>query len=125
MKLELKHISGYLPYGLKIKVGITSIATLTGGVTSAETIGIDYLLTNDAYKPILKPLSLKVIREIFRDLDLAHDVANGTIYFETSIRVTETHWYPKWLLDECYKRHVDISGLIKKGLAIDINTLNK
>jgi len=57
MKLELKHLSPYLPYELKIRCGEISHPILTCSDTNEFEIAIKEVFINSAYKPILRPLS--------------------------------------------------------------------
>src|SRR6478735_6118164 len=126
MKLELKHLAGYLPYGLK-------------GISTEENLGIEIvkgysiygkndticLATNvddidlELFKPILRPLSdlTKEDLHIF-SVDFRIAIKSGDkFYVEHYITLSEAEWL--------YENHFDIYGLIKNNLAIDINTLNK
>ena len=132
MKLELKHLSPYLPYGLKY---IHLDDTEHIGRLSINTI--KKVLQRTHIKPILRPLS-----------DLTEMVDYGT--FKT--RYWDYLRYDKWQIDgegydwdellefaqsekgydflphgifqDLIKAHFDVFGLIDKGLAIDINTLD-
>ena len=66
-KLELKHLAPYLPYRLKMKVGLTSLAVVTTDKTDSEHIAVEYALENKAYKPILRPLS-----DLVKNIDLGN-----------------------------------------------------
>ena len=153
MKLELKHLAAYLPYGLKILVpeDIKGIDTgffdiewdndncISSGVY--EVTGINYensflpdcVMFRNGYlqiencKPILRPLS-----------DLTEEIEVGGERF-----VPNLHPYFKYLIhceldiflrdipysldyrqySKLTEWHFDIYGLIEQGLAIDINTL--
>ena len=113
MKLELKHLAPYLPYRLKIQYKFDGfeicISPMVASMTSnsfAKEIPINTVLSdNKSFKPILRPLS---------DLN---DEENNT---------------PEYLQGCCYSyvtylisQHYDVFGLIEKGLAIDINTLDE
>lgn len=124
MKLEIKHLAGYLPYGLK---GIYS-----GRETEIEFISKDGLLTNDSFqhhlnysefKPILRPLS-----------DLTKDIEVNGEKFVPSIKVyglidiydfSDIKELSFETAEQLLEWHFDIYGLIDSGLAIDINKLNK
>ena len=140
----LKQLAPYLPYGLKIKVGITDVAILTASTTTSDFIAIDYVVANDAYKPILRPLSDLTdakIQEYFVgcDLDVIRNkeqiIINWSMYNQWKeerinlividlLGQKERHLpmsasLYNWLL----KHHFDVFGLIDKGLAIDVNTI--
>lgn len=132
MKLELKHITPYLPYELKIFEPLQSkglILDLKMTTYNSERIGLPFLFEHGFYKiqyglPILRPLSDLTKDEfeelydsmsyntkmlILRDDNLHYNWAESTPYFDF-----------KKLLEN----HFDVFGLIEKGLAIDVNTLN-
>ena len=128
MKLELKHLAPYLPYGLnwfcldEDSREIEHLPTVKIYDLEKQTIeigGMDIDLSDLPYpdgltiKPILRPLSdlqnkehenRKVDREYIIEADADADLS-----------------YYEW----CYllENHFDVFGLIKKGLAIDINTI--
>jgi hypothetical protein len=122
MELQLKHLAPYLPYQLKILDGWGDIKIL------------DYsYLKNPHCKPILRPLSdLGKYIDSFQLID-----SFDTVYCE----ITNTlKLFPhggfnnvEWsflidnyiLLQKLFELHFDVFELIEKGLAIDINTLNK
>lgn len=121
MKLELKHLAPYLPYGLKIGAvkDFEGIREVNGSNNCSKYVNIDAVVRLQ-YKPILRPLS---------DLDKV----NG---FSLSDMITHGYhnpfWQPenfdvKYLMHLDFEKltswHFDIFGLIPAGLAIDINTL--
>lgn len=120
MKLELKHLAGYLPYGLKYEWS-NSIYYYE----HCSSRDFDY----ENSKPILRPLSyltkeIEVYGEKFvpiKEYDYLRfdEISNykggsNTLNF---IQVREQN--------VLLELHFDIYGLIEKGLAIDINTLKK
>ena len=156
MKLELKHLAGYLPYGLKItKEDWGKIFKMDNDGTTLNCIGIDYILNVNA-KPILRPLldltkEIEVNREKFVPyIELAKKYAEISGYNE-DIRIFRNKCYcysesseiefrfngrdfilngklvnaQHHLFLKLHEWHFDIYGLIEKGLAIDINTINK
>jgi len=148
MKLELKHLAPYLPYGLKCQYeGIVN-----GGEISKK---------RKEYKKENEPF---VNWSYFRDID---EIKGLKIAPLKSIRVYKKYWVatcgiynkgqkgfysgigikpilrplsdiqdddintPEYLQECCYsyvqhllEQHYDVFGLIPQGLAIDINTLN-
>jgi hypothetical protein len=118
MNLELKHLSPYLPYNLKFYNLIVGKTLKMIGCEFTHELRIR--LTDGLYaydvckiKPILRPLcdlqnkeheNRKVDREYIIEADADADLS-----------------YYEW----CYllENHFDVFGLIKKGLAIDINTI--
>ena len=121
MKLELKHLAPYLPYGLKF----IDIPEGWNQQRELNTHTIDWLLTDG--KPILRPLSDLTKSEL---IELRFDEGNDTLlwsannvesykdfiqFYETDLTYSVLVW--------AYKKHLDVFGLIEKGLAIDINTI--
>jgi len=123
MKLELKHLAPYLPYGLKIaNIGTNIIREFTYELQTPSDIkrkvSIQLLLsTNHINKPILRPLS-DLMEEIEGKEALIYIIGSNTI----SQGVKNLPYYKIVIL---LKNHYDIFGLIEKGLAIDINTIKK
>jgi hypothetical protein len=128
-KLEIKHLAPYLPYNVNIYGG-SMIWDLKG--ICAEFKGEIYVnmesgsfKNNNAsmtdYSLILHPLSdltkekLSKYYKQLMDSDLER-VIRDTIEYPLNQSYTYT---TEFLL----KNHYDIYGLIKKGLAININTL--
>ena len=126
MKLELKHLAPYLPYGLKIycdfedgDIMICQLECL--GEEEAFLDGSDWhYKTNTAYKPILRPLSDLTDDQIL-ELDNYH---NFSIIHYSDIKTDPTR-YPYTIVQKLLEWHFDVFGLIDAGLAIDINTLEK
>ena len=117
MKLELKHLAPYLPYGLKyIDKDSKKLETMRSISTEINLIDMGWGNAHDLkeFKPILRPLS-----------DLTEEyVSKKTIEdykFCSSIDITKCLTYHS--LTYLLSLHFDVFGLIEKGLAIDINTL--
>ena len=139
MKLEIKHLAPYLPYGLKAVDYFDGIRLIREIVT-ANIIGFTDCSTKA--KPILRPLS-DLTKEIehngerFVPID---ELWNQTLeqidsntyddyFFNKDLKTT---WICKEnilqleyvVVDKLFEWHFDVFGLIDAGLAIDINTLN-
>lgn len=132
MKLELKHLAPYLPYGLKwalveaypegTEVTTHKMSSLSTDLEGHEEWwnmdGDNYLLTDD-YKPILRPLSDLKSHELYPlikdNLGFKYDDLKGGSTYNSSFGIVE----------RLISYHFDVFGLIDKGRAIDINTLNK
>jgi hypothetical protein len=146
MKLELKHLSSYFPYGLKVRFDTEKYKDthqhdlvgldLDSSVKVKTHIGIVVGFSKiDRIKPILRPLSdlQKLIVEEFEKYDgLRYGKPNHKIinlfceengYYGDVVNIDLTR-----LPYECaiyiFENHYDFFGLIDKGLAIDINSLN-
>ena len=96
-KLELKHLSPYLPYGLRIDYGYTNPINNTRFNFKLNGTNISKILSFSEWKPILKPIDFKIEYELRR-------------------------WDS---FEKLFSEHYDVFGLIPKGLAIDINTLEQ
>ena len=146
MDLEIKHLAPYLPYGLKLQYIVREKVEKTGTMISlsnyeCEThptrVSIDF--DNEEhiwmFKPILRPFS-DLDKPIKRDVNLTVNpsIAFGLVKDEegiwcdefsadygesptAKIDVTQMNF---WL----FEYHFDVFGLIKAGLAVDINTLS-
>lgn len=144
MKLELKHLAPYLPYGLKIN--INGMETTLTGIKQTYR---DSLLINHSFmvwesltenkKPILRPLS-----------DLTKEIECNGEKFTPIYKLRKYGFYtvknddyfirregsfggwsgfenceslPFFIIQLFLEWHFDVFGLIDAGLAIDINTL--
>lgn len=180
LKLEVKHIAPYLPYGLKgvlirdIRDTFTDeewcrdVENFNKGVIwdyagyvdedlelplgegefSGFLIRKEYAYTSADYdvKPILRPLS-DLLNEIEVDgekiipiewFEIGDEDNNSNEYDFGNIRIirslkslakngslNDIIFLPYGLIQKLIEWHFDIFGLIEKGLAIDINTLNE
>jgi len=116
MKLELKHLAPYLPYGLKIQsCNIETVIGLKNNCVIVEEFSFPYPICN--CKPILRPLSELTTEFINSD--------NFLKEFQPEFIVGNRYEWSYGFVDRLFQLHFDIYGLIEKGLAIDINTLNK
>lgn len=132
-KLELKHLVPYLPYGLKYlspKRTPTSIFDWAKEET-IEEMGcismIAILRHGEQGKPVLRPLSeIKSIEEISEQFSEYswESFQNSFFLFEFPCLNAFDH-VNYTIVELCFKHHLDIFGLINKGLAIDVNTIDK
>ena len=130
MKLKIKHLALYFPYDLKLMVEIEGI--LDREIKSLKWINYYRTDYSNIY-PILRPIS------DFGDSDDTKKV----LEFIGSEKWCEVYdyYFNVWFDDLCnidklilqapfeifqyfLANHFDVFGLIKKGLAIDINTLS-
>jgi len=148
MKLELKHLAPYLPYGLTwfcldqdsrefeqlptVKVVDLANEVLEVGGMEVDISELPYP-NGLTIKPILLPLSdiFKTIK--CQDLTYLDDLSqSGASHFDDQlirdIEITPSAEEIRLLSYDClqvlFKNHFDLFGLIDKGLAIDINTLH-
>lgn len=132
MKIELKHLAGYLPYGVKVKWNNTSYEMISLRLNERCQL-VDYY-TEEVYgvklehiKPILRPLSdltkeIEVNGEKFVPIEII-DKRNNLSVLETTKDTDLIDCLPYWVINYFLEWHFDIYGLIENGLAIDINTL--
>jgi len=120
MKLELKHLAGYLPYGLKIQNGkeydiVTGYDN--GRIISMFRVNLENFTCIEYVKPILRPLSDLITHSEFVDkYHYSFDKKEGFMVKrrnETYTRIEE--------LEYLFKNHFDIYGLIENNLAISIH----
>ncbi len=134
MKLELKHLAGYLPYWLKLKIN-TPLGTFDRKFELDCGHDFNLHLLERNVKPILRPLSdLKkyigdfCFEEWVNESSGVEELEQYTscIYKKLSDgSPVNLHHLPYRIIKKMYEYHFDIYGLIDAGLAIDINTLNK
>lgn len=131
MKIELKHLAPYLPYGLKIQgqtnFEIAELSCVTDTSVNIRGRGFSYGMWADIFdiKPILRPLSFyykgltggKVMDMLGCALSEVHEIWD---LFTGEIKLSDIK---KSTYDVICRNHIDMFGLIKEGLAIDINTL--
>ena len=121
MKLELKHLAGYLPYGLKVKFINGDIEEIEG-FRNFKKSNVFYKAkygnpcsTDLPFKPILRPLS-----DLTQHAFSVWGISKKRFYKEL-----KNGDLPYIILNELYEWHFDVHNLIPNGLAININDLNK
>jgi len=125
-KLELKHLVGYLPYGLKIFVCDNKWNMTIDDEMESGTICLCDVIENK-HTPILRPLS-----DLTKEIEVNREKFVPVIEYDY-LRFEEISTFKgscnamKFIqareLELLYEWHFDIHGLIEKELAIDINTL--
>lgn len=150
MKLELKHLAGYLPYGLKIYW--EDFEKNTKVPWELKGHNIDFAIENKN-KPILRQLSdltkeIEVngekfvpIEELYKiqwdgthhlsdknkyytvDLGLFAKCSHNSTAMETSINIKYPLNNNYWKIEKLLEWHFDIHNLIENNLEININTL--
>jgi len=126
MKLELKHIVPYLPYGLKIMTdydGVQEVSSLPDfyhvSYYNKETDAGD-----DPHIKSVRPIlhSLSDLTQDSKDYMKFSGDACLSICEESHLwNLTESWSYDD--VSKLFELHYDVFGLIEKGLAIDKNTL--
>jgi len=126
-KLELKHISPYLPYGINAIL----LEQLNGSNRFQQTdcfvIGAseDYIYTDSFFdevyyheiKPILRP-----IEELY---DSSTDFGIKIVHyfnFRTNVKL-DCKNFPYHVMEQLFKNHFDVFGLIDKGLAVSYSDI--
>ena len=122
MKLELRHLAPYLPYGLKCQWFRTEDQTL---VTNELNITDYYwLIGRQHFQPILRPMSDFKPGEGASTWAIEVDkMFNYNVYMLSGYSHVKTERYPYVVFNYLIENHFDVFDLIDKGLAIDINTL--
>lgn len=127
-KLELKYLAPYLPYGLTGLLNETNDDCFIIGASE------DYIYTDSSFdelyytdiKPILRPLSdIKNFEDIMDEFsEYSWEMfENAFFVLKRALNCFDSITYT--IAELCFKHHLDLFGLIEKGLAIDINTLEK
>ena len=124
MKLTIEHLAPYLPYGLKAENCLKKIVEIKGLHYGSDSVSNElWIFQEETYmrgylyecKPILRPLSDLTIEDAY------HCDYPDEGHLERSLQSGHAPYFV-WL--ELVKEHFDVFGLIEKGLAIDINTLD-
>lgn len=153
-KLELKDIAGYLPYDLMCLVDKWNESQLLTGIKSNGLyffgeIGIADICL-DKINPILRPMSditKKIVIEgynkcnpftpLIKIAEACYPEFKGWRIDDEGRAYTRDNGYPHWIsisdvelstyeiFDMLNQWHFDYRGLIKKGLAVDINTIKR
>ena len=123
-KLELKHIAPYLPYSLQ---GLLIEKNDDCFIVGASE---DYVFTDSFYDE----LDYSEIKPTFRPIeDLYNENTDCGIKivqyfnFRTNSKIDYTN-FPYKVMEELFRNHFDVFGLIPKGLAVtylDVARLNK
>lgn len=132
MKLETKHLAPYLPYKLK---GIYEMSSKQKQETLQAIDTLGKCRTDEdlrwfeikMFKPILQPLFNDnfdytiFLMDNFPEekwADAYNDIMNGVGF---GVKIEQIPYEHHEFL---FENHIDVFGLIEKGLAIDINTLS-
>ena len=146
MKLEFKHLAPYSPYKLNYFIdfedGDVAVYEMIGLFSDSGEVyldGYEANLDSTNCKPILRPLSdltkeievdgCKFVPIMVLELD-SHTLSVNQYSNHLEIRGVESN---EWtyaidvyteIMCKLFEWHFDVFGLIEKGLAMDINTLN-
>lgn len=138
-KIELKELAPYIPYELKaIDIRTKEIRTVTWThfTYDLKYVGMNHLLCQGLiiaeHKPILRPLSdlsqIELLTAGFNShIDyLTHELqnkANESRIGGDGKKLWRVEAAPYEMVVYLLKNHFDVFGLIRQGLAIDINSL--
>jgi hypothetical protein len=141
MKLELKHLAAYLPYGLKCKI-LNYKSDYVGekdGVIDGYYFyaGEPHFYLNNGKSRGNAGKSLDHIKPILRPLSDIYNFKYKPRYGNNEFLITEVipievieviecgniDEIPHYCFKLLVKHHFDVFRLINKGLAIDINTI--
>ena len=134
-ELLLRDLCCRLPYGVKCSFGVDdAIYEITGinptccGASEIQATHIKSSINGDfslsSCKPYLFPLSsmTEEQREEYKSLCIKETSERADFY---GIIFSQDYYYDTVeSIDFLYKNHIDIRGLIPKGLAIDTTNLN-
>jgi len=145
-KLELKHLAPYLPYNLKVFDDYYSEIRYLAALAFSDcgiVKQLHYPSQTREYneiKPILHPLS-DLTKEIehngekFVPIEWLNEnksvrlikVINTGRYevFSENTGTTNIRFWEYCIIEKLFEWHFDVFGLIKDGLAIDINTIKQ
>ena len=141
MKLELKHLSIYLPYDLQIIRVLSPIKNEKNIMTGITEKGIFYNqyshVPYNHIKPILRPLedlffNLSIKNENQKPFEYLEDFADTEterMFLDiienqnTKFILEKIQYAPLSFIQKLLEWHFDIFGLINAKLAVDINCL--
>lgn len=144
-EIELKYISPYFPYNLKLtnynKTAIFELLTLSKSL-DIDVIDINetwnyenhktYNIKHSKFLPILKPieeLSKKIIEEFYcYNKNLSHDEKIIELFCEENgvddlLENIDLKTLPYNCIEYMFKNHYDFFGLIEKNIAINYKEL--
>ena len=121
MKLEIKYLAPYLPYGLKAKNCFNELAGIKGFQYGNDSVNNElYIfvknkmyLTGYLYqcKPILFPLSQ------FVKFTFSEEVEECLLNYSADFILNQTNRLPYFIIQEFLSNKIDVFGLIEAGLA--------
>lgn len=117
-KLELKHLAPYLPFKLKTFRLFHFNGEDNVFIETMDSHNFTAMFNDSRKKPVLRPLS-----------DLSNDAVAYQIYIsdhdKNMLNTGRFGCITYGLSKKLFEWHFDVFGLIPKGLAIDINTIEK
>ena len=129
MKLEIKHLAPYLPYGLKAKFkaknkktcrkyvkGTISVMYSDCSICCYDTVNA----TPDKFQPILRPLSYYADIDSDAMNDLNCDLSDQIQISEFASKRISLSAISVSAYNICLSNHIDVFGLIDQGLALPL-----
>jgi hypothetical protein len=129
MKLEIKHLAPYLPYGLKAKfqaknkktcrkyvIGTISVIYSDCSICCYDTVNA----TPDQFKPILRPLSDYADIDSDALCDINCDMSDQIQISEFANKRISLSAISVGAFEILVSNHVDVFGLIDEGLALPL-----
>lgn len=146
MKLELKHLAPYLPYGLKMELLDFPLGKHIRTLELDCGHDFNFYLAHNKVRPILRHLSdltkeiehngerLCAIDEVYNSSwmvggyileedEYGWHILSKEDNSEIHIDPSKPQTWMYWVWEIMVSLHFDVFGLIDKGLAIDINTI--
>ena len=133
MKLELKYLSPYLPYDVRI-ARFTANDKFKRVEYSLRAGNLQEVVRCDNLKPILRPLSdlnkeIEVNGQKFIPINwVENQYPNLDLHNQCKFILDDESWINQCeylLIQHLFEWHYDIFNLIENNLAIDINTINQ
>lgn len=125
-KIELKHLAAYLPFKIDVIHHVYGKIKLEGLYLWGHLYNNEYgEIELEEIKPILRPLS-DLTKEEYSGIYNLLRVHIGKRKLNTLIN--EGYGLidlPYFIFENLLELHFDVFGFIEKGLAVDINTINK
>lgn len=140
-KIEIKHLSPYLPYNLRVMHGDNNKVMNTGQGSSRHWIGISSVIkwqgVKAGCKPVLHPLTAGIIKMIFNEemLDVVSiDIGKYSCRVEYramgesfSVWIKSSNSFyncPTWIMTKLLEKHVDVFSLIDRNLALSYSSIS-
>jgi hypothetical protein len=124
MKLEIKHLCPYLPYelsgivGSDTKISYMEMLSHFSICTGVNIKGVQSWFKITSFKPILKPSS--DIKKYATEIKLMGYKTDSNTFFNMLSDLKDGKLEYD-LMQLFIKEHIDVFGLIDKGLAINMN----
>ena len=149
--LEIKHLVPYFPYELECMV--SDYCNGDNSTNEPKRVKLNAIWSDNSYSffglvesdrgfdkimPILRPISdfNKTIEHSGYVLDLLYEIENDkkiewfdeeqawSYLLKYEHKIESTDFIPYGIMEKLFEYHFDVFGLIEKGLAVDINTIN-